>query len=235
MTKNLHFITSISKEYWEDTAKYCIPTWNLPGKITIYIDQRNGDLRWIQDLPHNVEALRVPDLKIDEDFVDRRKVLKFWGKTCAQLQAIRDRGNQERIIWIDADVEQTNAVPDDLFSFSFKEPVAMMNSQDGDDKWETGIVIFNQENEKLGQFAKKYEKAWRDDEILNSLWKPYDAQVLGYVAEDRTYLNLCDRPCRNIDALENSRFGLYFKHWINKDNKSILKEKNESKDNSSLS
>jgi hypothetical protein len=36
---NLHFITSISKEYWENTAKYCIGTWNLPGKLTVYIDQ----------------------------------------------------------------------------------------------------------------------------------------------------------------------------------------------------
>lgn len=232
---NLHFITSITKEYWESTGKYCIPTWNLPGKVTIYIEQYRGDPRWTAELPHSVEMLYVPPLKIDDDFIDRRKVLKFWGKASAQITALRNRDSQERIIWIDADVEQISSVEEKDFSFHFEESVAIMNSCDGDDCWETGIVIFNQKNEKLGVTINRYEQAWKDTEILNSLWKPYDAQVLGYVALQRGFYNLCENPCKNIEALANTRFKKQFKHWINKENKAQLKKINESKNNSSLS
>jgi hypothetical protein len=231
----LHFITSLSKDYWESVGKYCIKTWNLPGKVTIYVEQLSGDITWIKDLPFKVELVKVPSLKIDDEFIDRKKILKFWGKACAQQTAVKNRGTDERIIWIDADVEQIGPVIEEDFNFYFEEPIAMMNSFDKEDCWETGLVIFNQRNEKLGQLMKKYDQAWKDDEILSSLWKPYDAQVLGYVAIDRTFFNLCKNPCKNEVALANSIFGSKFKHWINKDNKQILQKQNESSNSSDLS
>ena len=232
---NLHFITSVSKDYWNNVGKYCISSWNLPGKVTVYVDQHQGDLKWISEIPHNVELLHVPELKVNNEFVDRRKVLKFWGKSCAQFTALRNRENHERVVWIDSDIEQTSKISKEMFTFSFSEPVAVMNSSDGDDCWESGIVIFNQENTKLGIFLKKYESAWRSEEILESLWKPYDAQVLGYVASERGYFNLCEKPCKNIQALEHTCFKNTFKHWINKENKILLKEKHESKDSNDIS
>jgi hypothetical protein len=62
----LHFITSISKSYWNDTARYCIPTWKLPGKVTIYVDQNAGDLDWLSEVPFHKELLTVPDLQNKE-------------------------------------------------------------------------------------------------------------------------------------------------------------------------
>jgi hypothetical protein len=232
---NLHFITSISKDYWYATGQYCIKTWDLPGKVTVYLEQHEGEIKWIDDIPFNVELLTVPALKIDDDFIDTRKILKFWGKTCAQINAVKNRGTDERVIWIDADVEQIAPVTKETFEFDFAEPIGIMNSHDNEDCWETGMVIFNQTDEKLGLAMRKYDRAWRDNEILSSLWRPYDAQVLGYVAEDRGYFNLCINDCKNIDALKNSIFGKYFKHHINKENKSLLQQLNVSKNSSNLS
>jgi hypothetical protein len=231
---NLHFVTSISKDYWDNTAKYCIPTWDLPGKVTIFIEQRHGDLEWLKDLPFKYQLMYAPDLELDE-LMDRAKVLKFWGKSCAQIYAVREREPNERIVWIDADVEQVSPVPEQAFTFNFKEPLAMLNSRDDEDCWETGVVVFNQQYEKLSLVMKKYEQAWHDSEILNSLWKPYDAQVLGYIANDRGFKNLCNAPCKNIDALKNSHLGTYFTHWINKDNKSLLKRAHEPENCNDLS
>jgi hypothetical protein len=223
---NLHFITSISKEYWYSTAKHCINTWNLPGKITVFIDQQYGDLDWISEIPFHKHLLSVPHLKVD-DFTNTAKVRKFWGKTCSQIVAVRNREENERIIWVDSDVEQLQKIPASLFDFSFSEPVGVMHSGGTDDCWETGLVIFNQENGKLNQFMKKYENHWNDEEVLSSLWRPYDALVLGYTAEDRGFFNLCDIPCANIDALEHTRYSTYLKHWINKNNKQLLITKNQ--------
>lgn len=223
----LHFITSISKNYWNETGKYCINTWQgLPGDLTIYVDQKDGDLDWLREIPFHKELLHVPPLTSQTG--DRAKVRKFWGKSVAQITALRNRGKDERIIWIDADVEKINSsVPEHLFNFEFDEPLAMMNSGDHEDCWESGIVIFNQKAEKIDLTVRKYERAWLDEDTLLSLWRPYDAQVLGHVALERGFLNLCQSPCSNADALKNSPLAPYFKHWINKDNKKILSEQKQ--------
>lgn len=220
---NLHFITSISKDYWYATAKKCVSTWDLPGKVTIFVEQRDGDLSWTEELPFSWQLVYAPDLKLGE-LTARSKVSKFWGKACAQMYAVRERGTDERVIWLDADIEQISPVPEEAFNFLFDEPMAMLFSDDSEDCWETGVVIFNQRFEKLNLIMKKYEHAWTTEEILSSLWKPYDAQVLGYVAKDRGFKNLCKCACANQDALKNSYLSEYFIHWINKDNKAKLNE-----------
>jgi hypothetical protein len=224
---NLHFITSISKNYWYETAQHCISTWDLPGKLTVYIDQKGGELNWLADVAYHKELLTVPELSVKSE--DRAKVRKFWGKSWAQITALRNRGLDERVIWLDADVEQTNKALPDYFNFSFVEPVAMMNSEDFEDCWESGLVIFNQQNEKLNQTIRKYENAWRDEDTLMSLWRPYDAQVLGHVVLERGYYNLCKNKCKNVDALKNTEYNEIFKHHINKDNKRLLLESKSSK------
>ena len=225
----LHFITSISKSYWYGTAKRCISTWDLPGEVTIFIDQQYGDLDWISEVPFHKHLLSVPNLAVD-NFSSTTKVRKFWGKTCAQIVAVRNRDADERIIWVDADVEQLTPISEELFNFDFDDPVAMMNSHQSEDTWETGLVIFNQQNEKINQFMKKYEQNWNDEETLASMWRPYDAPVLGYTAEDRGFLNLCTDPCPNAEALEHTRYAGYLKHWINKDNKQKLQDEENSSD-----
>lgn len=222
---NLHFITSVSKNYWNEIGKYCIGSWkNLPGKVTVYIDQKDGDLDWIKEIPFHKELLFVPHL--DVDVADRAKVRKFWGKSVAQITAIRNRGKDERVVWLDADIEQIKEeVSVSAFDFEFEDPVAMMYSGDQEDCWESGIVIFNQRAEKFDLFVRKYEKVWLDEDALLSLWRPYDAQVLGYVAKDRGYKNLCTEKCPNGEALQYTHLNVYFKHWINKDNKKKLAEK----------
>jgi len=217
----LKFITSISKNYWNSTGKYCINSWNLPGDVTIYIDQKEGDLDWVKEVPHHKELLHVPALTIN-NVADRTKVRKFWGKACAQIDAVRNRSIDERIIWLDADMEQIKSIDASFFSFDFKQFVAMMNSQDQEDCWESGLVMFNQQHDKLNLYMTRYEKFWNDEDQLLSLWRPYDAQVLGHLADENGYLNLCKNKCKNIDALKNTNFNEYFLHWINKDNKKLL-------------
>jgi hypothetical protein len=223
---NLHFITSITKEYWDLTAKYCIPTWKLPGRVTVYVEQTEGDMKWTNEIPFDVELITVPRLKWEAGN-RRRKVLKFWGKSHTQIRAVQTRGIDERVVWLDADVEQTfeDVVPADFFISEFKEAVGLLNSGDHEDCWESGFVIFNQQCGKLGRFIKQYHDAWNNEEVMESLWRPYDAQVIGYVAEKGFY-NLCDVPCSNADAVKNSRFNNYFVHWINKENKEQLRELN---------
>lgn len=223
---NLHFITSISKEYWDLTAKYCIPTWNLPGRVTVYVEQTEGDMKWVSEIPFNVELITVPRLKWEAGN-HRRKVLKFWGKSYTQIHAVQTRGIDERVIWLDADIEQTfeDVAPAYNFESDFKEAVGLLNSGDHEDCWESGFVIFNQQCGKLGRFIKQYHDAWNNEEIMESLWRPYDAQVIGHVAEKGFY-NLCDSRCSNANAVKNSRFDNYFVHWINKENKDRLRELN---------
>lgn len=223
---NLHFITSISKEYWDLTARYCIPSWKLPGRVTVYVEQTQGDMKWTNEIPFDAELITVPRLQWEAGN-NRRKVLKFWGKSYAQIHAVQTRSINERVIWIDADMEQTfnEVVPVDKFDSGFKEPVALLNSGDHEDCWESGLVIFNQNCDKLGRFIKRYHDAWNDTETMESLWRPYDAQVIGHVSE-KSFHNLCDTECSNADAVKNSRFGDYFVHWINKTNKDRLRELN---------
>ena len=220
---NLHFITSISQEYWYNVAQYCIPTWDLPGRVTVFVEQTDGDIKWANEIPFGAEIITVPDL-VSIAHRERKKVLKFWGKSYSQIYAVRNRGMDERVIWIDADVEQLSYVSEDLFTMKIKEPFAIMNSGDSEDCWESGLVIFNQLCDKLGRAMRRYESTWQDADELSSLWRPYDAQVLGHVALQAGYHNLCDQSCSNADAFTNSRYGEYFKHWINKDNKQKLKD-----------
>jgi len=101
----------------------------------------------------------------------------------------------------------------------------LLNSGDHEDCWETGIVIFNQNCDKLGRFIKRYHDSWNNEETMESLWRPYDAQVIGYAAE-KNFHNLCKSSCTNADAIKNSQFGQYFTHWINKENKDLLRDLN---------
>jgi hypothetical protein len=220
----LHFITSLSKEYWDTVAKKCMSTWNLPGKVTVFIDQQYGDLDWISEIPYHKRLLHVPPLKTDE-FTPTAKIRKFWGKACAQIVAVRNREEDERVIWLDSDIEQTGPALEQYFTDAFDAPVALMNSSDGEDCWESGLVIFNEGYGKLNQFIKNYDMAWNNEEILYGLWKPYDAQVIGYTATQKGYVNLCTAPCKNESALANTRYGTIFKHWINKENKERLRSK----------
>jgi hypothetical protein len=152
----LHFITSISKNYWNETGKYCINTWrDLPGDVTVYIDQKDGDLDWLKEVPFHKELLYVPPLESRAG--DRAKVRKFWGKSMAQITALRNRGKDERVVWIDADVEMIQTPIAQSFSFAFSEPIAMLNSGDEEDCWESGIVIFNQTAEKFDITVRRYE------------------------------------------------------------------------------
>lgn len=231
---NLHFITSLSGEYWNSTGKYCIDTWDLPGKVTIYVDQLYGDLDWLSEVKYHKEAIYVPPL-MELQQEETSKIRKFWGKTCAQVHAVTNSSPDERIIWLDADVEQLDKADPSLFNFDFVEPFALMNSGDGHDCWETGLVIFNQQHEKLNVAMKKYSKAWNDPEIINYLWKPYDAQVLGYIAKSRKFYNLCNAKCSNSLALENTRFKNIFKHWINKENKALLYNLKNNEDSNNIS
>lgn len=225
---NLHFITSISKEYWYATGQYCISTWDLPGKVTVYVEQTSGDIGWIRDIPFEVSLLPVPANPALAGVYNKKKVLKFWGKSYAQILAHRNRANDERVIWIDADVEQLKPIKKDKFDFAFDNPVAILHSGDADDCWETGLVLFNNAYPKIGQFVNRYEELWNDLELLNSLWKPYDALVLGYLANEKGFHNLCNKKCKNVDALKNSMYNPYFKHWINKTNKETLGKNHES-------
>ena len=231
---NLHFVTSISKEYWYSTARFCINTWDLPGTVTVFVDQKDGDLTWISEIvADNIVLLDVPAINTTEH--KRSIVRKFWGKSYSQIVAIRSRGVNERIIWVDSDVEQIDVANAELFNFEFTEPFAILNSEDAEDCWETGIVLFNQQYGKLNQLIKRYERSWHDDDFLSSLWRPYDTQVLGDIALDKGFLNLCDAKCKNVNALENSRYSAAFKHWINKDNKKLLSDTQLNDNSSDLS
>ena len=222
----LKFVTSISKNYWKGVGKHCISTWDLPGKVEIYIDQHEGDVEWFNELPFNKRLLHIPALDVDSEFDVNTKIRKFWGKSVAQIHAIKNRQEDERIIWLDADIEQMRKVPEEAFSFPFINPVAMMQSNNSHpDCYESGLVLFNEEYEKLTLWSNKYWAFWNDQNKLESLHKPYDAIVLGNFAkgEKAGFLNLCDDVCENVNALENTRFSLYFKHHINKTNKDKLK------------
>lgn len=219
---NLHFITSVSREYWELVGQYCIPTWDLPGRVTVYVEQTDGDIKWVKDIPFNTEILTVPDLPLDPKF-PTRKFLKFWGKAWAQIYTIKHRANNERVIWLDADIEQVAPATERMFAFKLKTAVAMMNSGDGQDCWESGIVVFNEDQNKLGKFAHIYHSRWKDQDFLETLWRPYDAQVLGSVAESSGYTNLCKESCPNALAVKTTIYADTFHHWINKENKELLR------------
>jgi hypothetical protein len=224
---NLQFITSISKNYWNSTGKRCISTWDLPGEVVIYIDQQEGELEWLDEVPYKKKLLYVPPLNLDDYLSYKTKVRKFWGKSCAQIHAIRNRPLDTRIVWLDADVEQLQKVDEDLFTMNETFPLAMMKSHSKHaDCYETGLVIFNDKYEKLTLFANQYERFWNNEEELFSLHRPYDAMVLGALAEKKGFENLVQKECENVNALENTKFKKIFKHHINKENKSKLNEKN---------
>lgn len=219
---NLHFITSVSREYWDNIAQYCVPTWRLPGRVTVYVEQTEGNIQWVNNIPFNAEILSVPALPLESKFMTK-KFLKFWGKAWAQIYSVKHRQNNERVIWLDADVEQIGEATAEMFSFKLKTAVAMMNSQDGQDCWESGIVVFNQDQNKLGKFMRVYQKRWEDQDFLETLWRPYDAQILGNVAEAFEYVNLCREPGPNALALKTTMYADVFYHWINKENKEMLR------------
>jgi len=237
----LRFITSVSPGYWQSVGKRCIESWNLPGEVTVYVDQQEGDLSWVEEIAYDKKLLRVPKLKNygsdntddEETAKTKTKVRKFWGKACAQIHALKTADEDTRIIWLDADVEQLKPITEELFTWHFAQPVAMMKSNDwSQDCYETGLVIFNQQNEKLNLFVKNYEAFWKDPDQLGSLYRPYDAIVLGTVAGQKKsgFFNLCNRMGENVDALNNTQYASYFKHWINKANKRILIEGSNNED-----
>jgi len=223
----LKFVTSVSREYWYGVGKHCIDSWDLPGELVIYIDQEEGEVEWFNDINYKKLLLHVPPLQLGEEFDVNTKVRKFWGKSCAQIHAIknRDAKTDERIIWLDADVEQIKPVDESLFNFKFEEAVAMMKSNNHSaDCYETGLVIFNNDYIKLTVWANKYAAYWNNITAIKSLHRPYDAIVLGNFArgEKIGMYNLCNSVCNNVDALKHTRFDPYFKHWINKANKEKL-------------
>lgn len=225
---NFQFITSISEGYWNSVGKHCISTWNLPGEVIVYIDQKEGDLTWLDEVPYKKRLLHVPRLEI-ADVVDvNTKMRKFWGKSCAQLDAVKNREENTRVIWLDADIEQIQKgkVSEKLFNFTFDQAIATMRSNTHNaDRYESGLVIFNQMHLKLDLFMRQYAAFWNDEEEMTQLFRPYDAMVLGELGERRGFYNLCQNTCENKDAMAHTKFRKIFKHWINKENKAKLKEK----------
>jgi len=236
----LQFITSITESYWNGIGKHCISSWDLPGEVVIYIDQQEGEVEWFNDIPYKKKLVSVPPLKVlnssdnDDDNKTKTKTRKFWGKACAQIHAVRNRDPDTRIIWLDADIEQIKPFKDTaLFDWQFAHPVALMKSNDwSPDCWETGLVMFNENFEKMEVFLKRYESFWKDKEAMQTVYRPYDAMVLGAVATEYKgkFYNLCNNKCENVNALQHTIFRHHLKHWINKTNKEILKEKISNED-----
>lgn len=223
---NFRFVTSISRSYWNSIGKYCIPTWNLPGEVIILIDQSEGDLNWIEEIPFSKCLIKVPELKINDRLNKKFKVRKFWGKSYAQIYAVLNRPVNTQIIWLDSDIEQIKKYDTNIFDFNFTEPLALCKSnQYSEDCFETGVVIFNSKFKKINFIMNEYYKFWFNEEKITSLFRPYDAHVLGEIGNIHGFYNLCENECENIDALKNTRFKDYIKHWINKDNKKLVIEK----------
>ena len=236
------WVTSLSREYWENCAKYTMPTWNnLPGDVFIVWDDKPVDLDFGTKVNFWKEVTSPEDPWIKEG-MGGTKADRFWKKSRVQVWAARKF--KGLVVWIDADMTCTHQLTKVTAVELLHPKDNVWASLDSGRDWplvddcpiDTGLVAFNTRHPEFSNFIKDYSLTWYNGDIYD-LPQAYDHHAANHVRKKWPMTSLAPhysrwstKPTEYISrfVLENSSVKDYFNHHLGIDKKNELRELNSS-------
>ena len=216
-TKDITWITSFSKVYYEHVAQYNLPTWqHLEGNKVIMVEN-------FPEFKHNdaniVDAqLAYPSKDIHWNISGKKH--KFWKKGKCFIWALRNLKTRY-IIWLDSDVKVFSTP--DLSKFMPEEGQVGTIICGNLKQAESGFVIIDRHHPLLNTWLKEYEEAWYNG-IVDTLHRPWDNDVLWYVLKKLPHKNLSKSVQKSPQGFEDTDLLDYMYHYSGKRQKELVKE-----------
>lgn len=232
------WVTSLSKNYWDKTAKYTMPTWDrLPGNLVVVWDDKSPPCDIGQNFHFWKDVSPSNDPWITEN-MGSAKSDRFWKKSRTQVWAARKFPGL--VIWIDADITVNRPlsanVAKKMFDpgqFVWSTIDAGNNRPNDQDYIDTGLVAFNTDSNNFEEFLREYSLMWYNGKIFD-LPQPYDHYAVTELAKTWPVHSLCDHwsswsddyngPANHV-ALKYSKLSKYFTHHLGLKNKERLNKK----------
>lgn len=146
-----------------------------------------------------------------------RKALRWSYKSFVIIHAL-ETIKSDYIVWIDADVETINTVPDDLIEKLCGKYLMMCYPQQLDDgvHIESGFIIFNKNHPEIQKVINHYRRGYYLEQVL-TIKKPWD----GYWLASLVIQNNTVKEKSNLIYTPFSNIRPYFKHHVGKHKFSI--------------
>lgn len=238
---NCAYITSMNKKYFDECGKLMLTSFSnkMPdSKLFVYNEDFTVDIGkniHMQDWNMPVEYYEF------QDRWNNNRVKTFAKKAFSIIHAFENI-KADRIIWIDADTQIVDKIPDPIWDKICADHVLSTHFgviHEKDDKkyfsCETGFFIVNKKHSLFNKFLQTYKNIYINDDYEN-LRRFYDGEVYGETVQrlqqaGATMLDLNPGQMHKT-PIPRSIIGPYIKHFKagvkNKiDVKKLLDEENE--------
>lgn len=218
---DITWITSFNSIYYENVAKYNLPTWDyLEGNKVLMVDDMPGFTYKGTTVINSAPAYPP---KTDIYYQISGKKHKFWKKGKCFIWALRNIKTRY-LIWLDSDVK-VNATPD-LARFMPEEGQVASVICGNLVQAESGFVIIDRHHELFDSWLKVYEEAWYNG-IVDTLHRPWDNDILWYAIKNLPHKNLSKSVQRSPQGFEDTDLLDYMFHYSGKGRKHLVRETNE--------
>jgi hypothetical protein len=141
-----------------------------------------------------------------------RKALRWSYKSFVIIHALENI-NADYIVWIDADVETVNTIPNNLIESLCGKYLMMCYPQNLDDgvHVESGFVIFNKQHPNIQAVINHYRRGYHLEQIL-TIKKPWDGYWLAnLITTNQTVKEKTYHACAPFSNIRQ-----YFRHNVGK-------------------
>lgn len=216
------FVTGFSKKYYDAIAIHTLGSWEL----------LEGNKLWVVDNFPKFTTSQIVEIINGDNIYPRDKfygsndgkVKKFWKKGRSFLHALKN-SNTKYVTWIDSDVQIKKKFNFDDF-IPNEDEIASVLVNENEFQIESGFVIVNTEHKDFELFCNLYESAWYDG-TLQTLYKPWDGDVLMYVLKKMPYRDLRNNNIKKPQGFDHSILEEYMHHYSGKRQKKFVRNHEE--------
>lgn len=222
------WISSLSRHMYDNGYGHAVDTWDrLPGRKIVLFEGDQPDLDFIEFFDYWQMIDRESSAWLTRKI--SKKVMRLSLKAYALHWALKNV-DAERIVWIDADVQVDQPVPEQLLdnqpnlwsTLMFHHSSNLSFNGLGVPLVESGLQIFNMRHPDLQRYADTYIDFFESGRALE-LHRPYDNWVSAAMLDLFPMDNLVHDPTvvKDIgeDSLKYTRFQGYMTHYLGKHNK----------------
>ncbi len=218
--KEITWVTSFGKIYWEGVAQYNLPTWKyLKGRKIAIVD---NNMR-LDDFPDIEVWDSEPAYPKNDKYLDKKevggKISKFWKKGKCFVHALR-KVESRYVIWLDSDVKVFSEP--DLSRFMPEEGQLGSIICGNLIQAESGFVIIDRHHKDFESWLKSYEDGWYNG-LIWTLHRPWDNDVLWATIKNLPHKNLSKSVKKSPQGFEDTDLLDYMFHYSGKARKEQVK------------
>jgi hypothetical protein len=217
MINDITWITSFNQIYYDNVAKYNLPTWDhLEGNKLLMVENMPS----FKHKDAKIVDASVAYPKDDMHWSISGKKHKFWKKGKCFIWALRNIDTRY-LIWLDSDVKVFSKP--DLTRFMPEEGQVGTIICGNLKQAESGFVIIDRHHPSMSKWLKEYEEAWYNG-IVDTLHRPWDNDVLWYVLKNLPHRNLSKSVQKSPQGFEDTDLLDYMYHYSGKRQKELVRE-----------